>query len=176
MKTAERRLRVLFVDDDPALRTTLRYQFLGDHEIEATTVASAELALDLLAHPPDGVPFDVLVSDQRMPGMSGSELCFKAREVAPETARVIFSAYMDRDARMCPCSAVLEKPDRGGKLKSVIESAANGRQHAATDEQMREREREAEEELAHARADFRETTEKLRSWTPKRLLEDKTNV
>ena len=159
---------ILALDDDGAvLRAVardLRRAYGKDYRILAAQTPAS--ALEQLARMSEkGEQLALFVVDQRMPGMTGAELCFKAREIAPQTARVIFSAYHDRAARMCPCSAVVEKPDLDGKLRDVIESSANGSREA-TDEQMRQREREAEEELARARDDFRETTEKLRSWQP----------
>ncbi len=162
MNTPPPRPRVLFVDDDRHVRETWEYCF--GEEFEATVVATGAEALELLADPPDGVPFDVLVADHRMPGMTGAELCWKAREVAPETARIIVTGFRDREAHMCPCRAVLDKPGANGKLETVIRQAANG--EAATEEDVRRREREAEEALREARQDFRETTEKLKSWQP----------
>src|SRR5574342_539542 len=161
MKSKRRKLRVLFVDDDEAVRATWKYAF-GD-DFEATFVATGEAALALLKAPPGGLQFDVLVADHRMPGMSGAELCWKAREVAPETARIIVTAYKDREVQLCPCSTVLEKPDRAGSLGGVIRKAA---QSQASDEDVRRRECEAEAALKEARAEFRETTERLRSWHP----------
>ena len=42
----------------------------------------------------------VVVSDQRMPGMTGTELLARCREVAPDTVRVLLTAFTDADALM----------------------------------------------------------------------------
>ncbi|MGH8354689.1 MAG: response regulator, partial [Pseudomonas sp.] len=43
-------------------------------------------------------PVHILVSDQRMPGMSGAELLAQARDIAPETLRILLTGYSDLDA------------------------------------------------------------------------------
>ncbi len=42
----------------------------------------------------------LVISDQRMPGMNGTELLTRCREVAPETVRVLLTAFTDADALM----------------------------------------------------------------------------
>ena len=55
-----------------------------------------EAALELLARE----PVALVISDQRMPGMSGTELLARCRELAPETVRVLLTAFTDADALM----------------------------------------------------------------------------
>jgi len=63
-------MRVLVVDDDEVHRT-LAIEALAQDGIEATGAGSAEQALKLLE---DGQQFDVIVTDYKMPGMTGIEL------------------------------------------------------------------------------------------------------
>ena len=161
--------KVLFVDDEAAVRKTWAYAF--EHLFDATTVASGEEALRLLQHPPDGRPFDVLVTDHRMPGMSGVVLCRKARLVAPHTARVIVTAFEDPEVQLCPCRR-LEKPLDEGKLEAVIRDALAGT--PMPPEEAQKREKEAEEAHRKARASFREATAKLLSWQPPTYEEAET--
>lgn len=165
MRKPRRKLRILFVDDDEAVRTTWKYAF-GD-TFDATVVESGEMALRLLKAPPGGLQFDVLVADHRMPGMTGAELCERAKAVAPDTARVIVTGYRDREAQLCSCSALLEKPDAGGRLKKVLNELAKGTRD--DDDDVRRREREAEDARREARAEFHETTARMRSWMPPEL-------
>ena len=84
---------LLLVDDEPnilaALRRTLRregYRIL--------TAPGGEAALELLAQQ----AVDVIVSDQRMPGMSGVEFLSRVRSLFPDTVRIVLSGYTDLDA------------------------------------------------------------------------------
>ena len=43
-------------------------------------------------------PFSLIISDQRMPGMEGSEFLEKARELSPNTIRFLLTGYADVDA------------------------------------------------------------------------------
>jgi PAS domain S-box-containing protein len=82
-----RHLRVLLVDDELALRNAL-VQFLARRGITATGVGDGAEALHAIGHD----SFDVIVSDVRMPGMSGGELIARLRAERPDLiARLIFS-------------------------------------------------------------------------------------
>ncbi len=74
-------VRVLIVDDDPALRKILSVM-LTQSAFLCCTAASGEEALSLLARQ----PFDVVISDLRMPGISGMDLLIEARERYPHLA------------------------------------------------------------------------------------------
>lgn len=80
-------LNVLIVDDEPALRSAVR-RFLERRGLHAQGAADGAEALELLRRH----PFDVIVSDVRMPGMSGPEFLERLRRDHPALAsRVIFS-------------------------------------------------------------------------------------
>ncbi len=86
---APQRPRILFVDDDERILNALRS--LVRKEYDVTTATDAELALEAL----QGDAFDVVVSDQRMPGMTGVELLRRARQAAPDTVRLLLTGYSD---------------------------------------------------------------------------------
>jgi len=145
------KLRVLFVDDDPAARTT--YNYLYRDTFDMMLAPDGESALWMVAQ----MPFDVMVVDHRLPGMSGAELCRKAQELAPGIPRVMVTAYEDTDARLCSCRVRLGKPVDGDTLERVIREVAAGRKE--TDEELRAREVEAERAVKEARREFREALE-----------------
>jgi DNA-binding NtrC family response regulator len=84
--------RVLFVDDEPRVLTTMRILFRGRYEL--FFAESGQQALELLK----SQAVDVIVSDQRMPGMTGIELLRAARELNPHAMRILLTGYSDLNA------------------------------------------------------------------------------
>ena len=82
---------ILFVDDEPENLEVFRLQFGADYPV--MTASSGRDALAILERENVGV----VLSDERMPGMSGIELLSKLVERWPDTVRVIVSAYGDAD-------------------------------------------------------------------------------
>lgn len=91
-------MRVMLVDDESNVLTALRRLLLhsplaggtaGEQWLELFT--SPELALKRA----DEVPFDLVISDYRMPGMDGVHFLQAMRERHPGTARIILSGYAD---------------------------------------------------------------------------------
>lgn len=82
---------VLYVDDERANRIVFEQSFNKKFRIKS--VDSGEAALAVVAQE----PVAVLVTDQRMPGMSGDELLARFKEIAPDTVRIIITAYSDLD-------------------------------------------------------------------------------
>lgn len=115
--------RILFVDDEPrvldALQRLLRPQ---RHHWEMVFVTSGEAALAALAER----PFDVIVSDMRMPGMDGATLLRAVQARYPEMVRIILSGYSERESslRTLPVAhQFLSKPCDPRVLREVIERA-----------------------------------------------------
>src|SRR5690349_6712059 len=84
--------RVLFVDDEPRVLSTMRMLFRNHYEM--FFAESGQAALDLLAKQ----TVDVIVSDQRMPGMTGIEMLRSARERNPHAMRILLTGYSDLNA------------------------------------------------------------------------------
>jgi len=84
--------RILCVDDEPHVLRSL--QWLLKKEFEVHVAANAADGLRLLrAH-----DFDVVVSDQRMPGTTGVEFLREVRRLAPRAMRILLTGYSDLDA------------------------------------------------------------------------------
>ena len=83
--------KIMVVDDEPANLRLLERLFRKDYEVVAAE--SGEEALRLLTQ------HDValLVTDQRMPGMSGIELLKRTTEMRPHMVRIILTGYTDVD-------------------------------------------------------------------------------
>ncbi|WKC39878.1 response regulator [Ectopseudomonas chengduensis] len=85
-------VRILFVDDEERILRSLALQFRRHYDV--LTESDPLRALQRLREE----PIHVLVSDQRMPQMSGAQLLAEAREIAPNTLRILLTGYSDLDA------------------------------------------------------------------------------
>ncbi len=82
--------RLLFVDDEENILDGLRRMLRPMRgQWDMVFVDSGEKALETL----EQAPFDVVISDMRMPGMDGAELLGEVQKRHPETARIILSGY-----------------------------------------------------------------------------------
>src|ERR671915_1868074 len=97
----ERRLAILAVDDEPAVLAAvardLRRGFGERYRIlRATSGAEALEVLNELRRRGDQVA--MLIADQRMPGMAGTDYLVEARRIVPDAKRVLLTAYADTEA------------------------------------------------------------------------------
>jgi thioredoxin reductase (NADPH) len=92
---------LLAVDDDTsvleAVVQDLRRQYGAEYRV--MRAASGQAALDTLAQvKARNEPVALIVSDQRMPGMTGVEFLERARDIYPDARRVLLTAYADTEA------------------------------------------------------------------------------
>ena len=85
--------KLLLVDDEPNLTSAL-VRSLDRKQFEIFTADSAQQGLMILA----GNEIDVVVSDERMPGMTGSQFLSEVRKKWPNTIRMILSGQADLEA------------------------------------------------------------------------------
>ena len=113
--------RVLFVDDDQAILDGLHNLLRKQHRVwDMVFVTSGAAALEALRLG----PFDVIVSDMRMPGMDGATLLTAVKETHPNIARIILSGQSEREAlvKALPLAhQFLSKPCDGAVLRIAIE-------------------------------------------------------
>lgn len=81
---------LMLVDDEPNILTALK-RLLRRDGYEILTANSGEEGLALL----EGRAVDVIVSDQRMPGMMGVDFLRAAKEKYPDTVRIVLSGYTE---------------------------------------------------------------------------------
>jgi thioredoxin reductase (NADPH) len=104
-----RRATILAVDDEPsvlaAVARDLRRGF-GEHYrvLRATSGADALELLNEMRR--RGESLAMIIADQRMPGMEGTELLVKARQLYPEAKRVLLTAYADTQAAIAAINEV----------------------------------------------------------------------
>ncbi|KIM00385.1 hypothetical protein CCC_01540 [Paramagnetospirillum magnetotacticum MS-1] len=114
---------VLVVDDEPQILTAITD--LLEDEYLVLTANDGPSALDLLK----GNEVAVILSDQRMPGMSGAEFLGQAR-IQSDATRVLVTGYSDLDALVSAVNlgqihAYLSKPWNPLELKVVVRTAAD---------------------------------------------------
>ncbi len=85
--------KVLFVDDEPSVTKALK-NVLFEEDFDVLTANSADEALGILAE----ATIDVIVSDEKMPGMSGTELLAIVKDKYPDSIRLILSGQSNLDA------------------------------------------------------------------------------
>lgn len=118
------RKRVLCVDDDPAI-TKILTRWLAKHGFEAAQTADPVEALTWLRSDPEA--FDAVITDQKMPGLTGLELAREASSTSPELVVFLATAQDDRilpdellDSRV---SHLVAKPFDLSALASALKEA-----------------------------------------------------
>lgn len=139
-RQADRLVRpvVLFVDDDDLLLASFRRQ-LRETPFDVFTATSAEEAQRILA----STPVQVIVSDERMPGGSGTELLRAVRERYPSVVRIALTgeADIDRATRLIDQGEVyrfLTKPIERSELLRTLERALAMKQIADEGDRVRQ--------------------------------------
>ena len=102
-----RRHTFLVVDDEPDVRESLRHLFHRQYRV--LTAAGGAEALEVLGRE----PVHLILSDQRMPGMSGDELLSRVRERHPDVIRLLFTGYAD-------IQAVIKAVNQGGIYRYIL--------------------------------------------------------
>lgn len=86
---------VLVVDDEEQVGKSLG-RFLKSIGVKYVYMESGQAGLERIQKA--SKPFSLIISDQRMPGMTGSEFLGKAKEISPDTIRFLLTGYSDMDA------------------------------------------------------------------------------
>ena len=81
--------RILFVDDEKRVLNAMRGLFRRDYELFLSTEGAEAIRI---ATEND---IDVIVADQRMPGMTGVEVLAEIKERSPRTVRILLTGYAD---------------------------------------------------------------------------------
>ena len=113
MLSQPRHAKVLVVDDEPLVRKLTRriLEDVGHQVYEATNGLEAVSIFNR-----DG-PFDLVVSDIRMPTMDGKELATLLRRLTPPVPIILMSAY---DDEVIPGRRIIPKPFRPDQLTNQV--------------------------------------------------------
>ena len=123
MNNVNRKYSILFVDDEPRITNALKAIFRKEYSVY--TANSGVEALTLL----DIEKVDVIVSDQRMPEMLGSELLAKVSSLYPQTMCILLTGFMDQKAIVDSINEAevyrfINKPWNNEQIQQVVAEAA----------------------------------------------------
>ncbi len=116
--------KILLVDDEERILRSLSMLLRTQYQIFATS--DGHEALRILKQE----KVHVIISDQRMPIMTGTELLRQAREIAPDTIRILLTGYSDADAALDALNdgeifRYINKPWGPKELRETIAQAAS---------------------------------------------------
>ncbi len=129
-------IRVLCVDDEPRVLEGLERNLGEDFEI--VTAEGGAAGIEALEACKD---FDVVISDMRMPKMSGAEFLRHARALAPDAARVLLTGQSDAESAREAVNEgqifrYLVKPCPVDELSRVIEAGAEARRRVLAEREL----------------------------------------
>ncbi|GIV15579.1 MAG: two-component system response regulator [Armatimonadota bacterium] len=124
--------RILFVDDEPNVLQGLQRMLRSmRNEWDMHFAGSGEEALSKL----EEAPFDVIVSDMRMPGMNGAQLLREVARRYPNVVRIVLSGHSDREyilqlvttthqylAKPCEAETIKDTVNRACALRDLLTS------------------------------------------------------
>ncbi len=113
---------ILYVDDEETNLRAFQRAFGGDYLVK--TALSADEALRIL----EAEDFPLIIADQRMPGMTGIELCERLVALKPQSTRMILTAYTETEMLLNAINRghvqdYLVKPWRKSELKPILDRA-----------------------------------------------------
>ncbi|MEE3332025.1 MAG: response regulator [Myxococcota bacterium] len=115
--------KMLVVDDEDAILETMEFTFEDEYEVVTST--DARRALDMLD---EHAPVSVVITDQRMPEMTGSEFLAEVYARHPDTSRIILTGFADMASTGQAINdghvyAYVNKPWETDDLKQVVRRA-----------------------------------------------------
>lgn len=118
-------LKILAVDDEPSIAQSMRFIFTRPL-YELSSALDGETALAQMADDPQ--PFDVVITDSNMPGVSGVELVRMLRERQFSGKIVVLSAHLSTETRAAyeamEVDALIEKPFSVKALRAKLDQLA----------------------------------------------------
>ena len=134
--SADERTRILVVDDEEAILETMAFTFEDDYE-----VVTSSSPRDGLAKLEKHAPIAVVISDQRMPEMTGVEFLAEVYKRHPSTVRMILTGFADMDATIGAINdghvyAYVTKPWEPDQLKQVVRRAVDHHRLACENERL----------------------------------------
>jgi len=121
-----KKVRILIVDDDPDVCEYLQ-KFLSKDGYDVTTVANPAQVLDELKNK----PYQIIILDLKMPGMSGEELLRRIRAIDSDICIIIYTGYPSVDSAVDTMKQqvfdYIKKPFNIDDFRAVIRKAIEER-------------------------------------------------
>ncbi|WOO41599.1 hybrid sensor histidine kinase/response regulator [Rubellicoccus peritrichatus] len=128
-----RKYNVLLVDDEEFMRS-LGIDILQSLGYRVTVASTGREAFELIQKNPDY--FDVILSDSRMPEMSGEELALETRKIRPNLPFILVTAFAsidgERRTKKCGIHGIVAKPFLIEDLKKALDQALSQREKDLT--------------------------------------------
>ena len=114
--------KILFVDDEERILRSLKMLFKAQYDVITTT--DGREAVEIVKRE----NIHVLVSDQRMPGMTGVELLSRVKACSPNTLRLLLTGYADLDAAIEAVNGgevfrYISKPWDSNDIRATVDQA-----------------------------------------------------
>lgn len=157
---------LLIADDDPENRRTLRRILGAEFDMHEASNGMEALELSRRLRP------DVVITDQRMPTMTGTELLSALRTELPQTTRILFTGHHNYESLVDAVNAAqvhhyFEKPFHTVDVKTVVQTLVRTRELQAEREHLAERLAEANASLSRQKSELErlvaERTEELQA-------------
>lgn len=154
--------QILYIDDEKENLENFRFIFFRDYTIHLAL--SAERAFEIIKKN----PVKVIISDQRMPNMTGVEFFEKIRKSYPDIIRIILTAYTDE-------KDVLEAINKGGvyryitkpwkkqEVKVTIQNAVEAYDLKHENQQLLQNLKKSNKELRFAYQQIKQSEEKFKN-------------
>lgn len=142
--------KLLLVDDEPSILSALRRQLRQDG-YQILTASDGAAGLEVLAQN----EIDVIVSDQRMPGMTGVEFLREVKDLYPDTVRIVLSGFTELKSVTDAVNEgaiykFLTKPWDDTQLREQIAEAFQHKEMADENHRLNMQVRTTNQELASA--------------------------
>ena len=123
-------VRILIIEDDEEMRALLKDSLLEDG-IEFDSAGNGSEAIRKLVED----PFDLVITDIRMPGLTGLDILPGIKKLQPETCIIVITAFGSEEVRRkCfdrGATAYLEKPINMNRLKTLIQKVVSTKEKGA---------------------------------------------
>lgn len=131
-------IKILLVDDEPNITKSLRRLLMQVDQYDILTATSGADGLQILEN---NLDIGVVISDQRMPQMTGVEFLAQVRKLAPDAIRILLTGYADIEASIGAINQgavfrYLTKPWDDNDLLQVVGEAARSFQLIAENKRL----------------------------------------